>query len=191
MTMPQFRRRRRGPAPTTDARPVDERLEALVRESNPDRRDRMMQRIRAGIESAPDTVTAWIRAARVLADRLIIGEDAFHYFANIFAESVMIEASGTDAELVRLYAEIEAIERANGLAEDESYDANDAPEDWLALNAKWEARFDTILADAIRASGFADVADLLLLRRAEFDARCERGHSEIWGDDDGLDDDDW
>src|SRR4051812_16406616 len=104
----------RRPRPTTDIRSPNERLEALVRETNPDRKDRMLGRILDDLDARPDA-GPWISAARLLSDRLIISEAAFYYLAEKFGESVIAKASVDDPELVRLSEEIDAIERAAGL----------------------------------------------------------------------------
>src|SRR4051812_12096867 len=126
MTMRRFRRMRRRPAATTDRRSPEERLEAMVREPNDDRRHRIFARIRDDLDARPEP-GPWISAARTLSERLIISEDAFYYFTGMFVESIMYDASRNDAELVRLYDELEAIERANGLREGEAYLVDEAP----------------------------------------------------------------
>lgn len=173
---------RRRPAPTTDTRSPDERLEALVREDNNDRRERMIMRIREGLEASPETIGAWLGAARTLADRLIIGEDAYWYLAYLLAECALFAASSQDEELVQLGAEVDAIEEAHGLTEDETFHDDDAPEDWTALNEAWGRRADAVIADVLRASGHVDVADALLNDRAAFERRTDKGYEEIWGE---------
>jgi hypothetical protein len=180
MTMRRFRRMRRRPPPTTDTRSPDERLEALVRERNPDRRGRMMGRIHEDLEARPETIGAWITAARTLADRLIISFHAFHYFAAIFAEAGIMAASERDDELVRLANAIEAVERDHGLRDDESFHVDDAPDDWRALDAEWNSRADAIMAEIMRGAGHADVAEAMLRDRDAFDREVERGHHDIW-----------
>lgn len=180
MTMRRFRRMRRKPAPTTDARSADERLEALVREPNVERRERMMGRIREGLEDAPRTIAPWITAARTLADRLIIGFEAYQYLAYAFAECRLYDASQTDAELVRLAADIGAVERSHGLREDESFHADDAPEDWSALNSAWEKRADDIIAESLREGGAGEVAQAMIADRAAFDRTMDAGYDEVF-----------
>jgi hypothetical protein len=182
MTMRRFRRMRRQPAPTTDTRPPAERLEALVREQNGERRERILMRIRGDIVG-PSEFVPWVRAARELADRLITSDDTFYYLAGLFLDSAFDGVVYVDEELVRLSQAIEDIERAHGLRDDESFVIEDAPEEWTALNRQWDARMDTIHVDMLRAAGQADVAELHQRDRDEFERRAESGYSDFWGED--------
>src|SRR4051812_25851454 len=110
------RRASRRPTPTTDTRPPEVRLEAMVREPNPDRAMRMMRRIREGLDSKPEPAP-WLAAARALWERLIINEDSWYYLVEMFAECLVYDGSKHDAELVRIRGAMDAIERAHGLAE--------------------------------------------------------------------------
>ena len=51
----------------------------MVREPHPERKHRMMARIRADLEANPNPAP-WVDAARVLWERLIISEDTLYYF---------------------------------------------------------------------------------------------------------------
>src|SRR3954470_6194375 len=97
------RRRTRRPQPTTDARTPEQRLEALVREDNLDRAERMLMRIRDDLD-ATRSPGPWIDAARTLSERLIISDDALYYFSEMFSECVVFAAAETDPELQRLSA---------------------------------------------------------------------------------------
>jgi hypothetical protein len=176
------RRRIRRPSPTTDQRSPEERLEALVREPNPDRAHRMMRRIRGDLERNPQP-GPWITAARTLSERLIISEDAFYYFADMFLESIMMHASRSDPELGRLMNEIDAIERAHGLTENEAWHVNEGPPDWRALNDAWDRRADDIMVAALRENGDVDLATLREQNPDEFEARASRGYRDVWGED--------
>src|SRR4051794_30850309 len=112
------RRRNRRPAPTTDQRPPGTRLEALVREPNRDRRERMLARIREDLDTTPEP-GPWIDAARTLSERLIISDDAMYYFVELFTECLVYAAPESDPELARIVREMLAIERAHGLRESE------------------------------------------------------------------------
>src|SRR5690348_41716 len=112
------RRTARRPAPTTDTRPPEVRLEAMVREPNRERGFRMMARIRQDLDANPDPAP-WLAAARALWERLIISEDSWHYFAEMFTECLVFRASDSDPELVRIHDAMTAIEREHGLGEDQ------------------------------------------------------------------------
>jgi hypothetical protein len=154
-----------------------------VREANPERATRMLVRIRHDLDDNPDP-GPWIAAARTLSERLIISENAFHYFAEIFAECLLLSASGADPELVRIRDEMDDIERAHGLREDESWHLDDAPADWLQLNDAWNHRADQIVASSWRQLGNADLANLFEQNRGEFERRSEQGRIDLWGEDD-------
>jgi hypothetical protein len=179
-------RRKFRPQVTTDSRSPDERLESLVREPNLDRAERMIARIQDGLDDDPEP-GPWIAAARTLSERLIISENAFYHLVGLFTECLIFAASGTDPELQRIRDEILAVQRAHGLRADESFYLDDAPEDWLAVNTKWDRRADAIIAARLRELGHADVATLLETDRDEFTRRAELGEAELWGDDEKLD----
>src|SRR3954466_1050433 len=88
MTYRRIRRQLRRPKPTTDSRPPEARLEAMVREANEDRRHRMFERILDDLD-ASQAVVPWLNAVATLRDRLIIGEPETCHLAAMFAESAM------------------------------------------------------------------------------------------------------
>jgi hypothetical protein len=150
----------------------------MVRETNEDRRHRMFERILNDLDANPALVP-WLNAVATLRDRLIIGEPETCYLASMFAESAIFGAVG-DPELDRIVADMQNIERANGLHPDESYGLDDAPPDWLALNTEWDARSDVITAQLLRDGGLGDLARMYVERRAQFDDRSEEGRSRLW-----------
>src|SRR5438045_1162892 len=61
------RRRARRPAPTTDQRSPEARLEAMVREPNPERKHRTFARILDDLDAKPEPEPEpWLDAARTL-----------------------------------------------------------------------------------------------------------------------------
>lgn len=177
------RRRNRRPSPTTDQRPPEARLEGLVREPNPERARRMLRRIRddldATIESGP-----WIAGARTLNERLIISDDTLYYFVELFTECLVYEGSRSDSELVRISDEMQQIERAHGLGEDDYWRIDEAPAEWRSLNDAWERRADEIVDSRLRELGHADIADLRRQKPDEFDQRTSKGRIDLFGEDD-------
>lgn len=150
----------------------------MVREASEDRRHRMFKRILDDLDANPALVP-WLNAVATLRDRLIIGEPETCYLASMFAESAIFGAVG-DPELDRIVADMQNIERANGLRADESYSLDDAPPDWLALNTEWDARADVITAQLLRDGGLADLARMYVERRAHFDDQSEEGRGRLW-----------
>lgn len=181
------RRRTRRPQPTTDARSPEQRLEALVREQNRDRAVRSFRRIRDDLDAQPEAVRAWIDGARVLTERLVIGEDAFLYLAEMFLEAWTAHDAAHDPELCRLHDEMDAMERAAGLTEDETWLVHEAPDDWRARNDQWNARSLALTVERLRAWGYAETADLWEQKPNEFDRRTNKGRIEVLGPDPELD----
>src|SRR4051794_5175966 len=151
------RRRQRRPQPTTDTRSPEQRLEALVREPNPERARRTLARIRDDLDANPDP-GPWIAGARTLSERLIISENTFYYFVELFTECLVFRASSSDPELLRLHMEMEQVERAHGLRDDEFWEVEHAPDDWKALDDAWNSRADALVVEELRELGHADIA---------------------------------
>lgn len=189
MTFRRMRRDRRRPQPTTDRRSPEARLEAMVAEKNVERRLRTFDRIRDDLD-AKQNVAEWIAAVATLRDRLIVGEAETCHLAFALAESGVFDAAQKDAELVRIADEIRTIEQSHGLRDDESFHEDDAPQEWLELNAAWGARADQIIAQLFRDGGVADLATMYADRRAQFDERAEEGDKRLWGELDEDPDDD-
>ena len=180
MTMRRFRRQRRRPAPTTDRRSPEQRLEAMISEKNEDRRWRMFSRIHYDLDSTQD-IGPWMNGLSTLRDRLLISEDETYYLAATLAESALYGAQ-RDPDLDRMSDELKAIEAANGLSEDEGYDVDDAPDDWRALNTAWEARADEVMADWMRKAGMGDIATAFLEEPAKFEDRASAGRQRLFPD---------
>jgi len=177
------KRRIRRPPPTTDQRPPEVRLEAMVREPHRDRKERIIARIRTDLDDDPNPAP-WLDSARTLWDRLIISEDTLQYLAEVFTECLVYRGSAEDPELVRLEEEMTAIERAHGLREDEYWHEEDAPADWVALEAEWNRRADEIVNSYLREAGHAALAEGRQKGRAELERRLEKGRTDLWGPDD-------
>jgi hypothetical protein len=180
------RRRNKRPQLTTDRRSPEERLEALIREPHQDRADRMMARILDDLDANPEPAP-WVSGARTLSERLVISEDAFYYLAELFVDCLLPSAAVSDPELTRLQAEMEVIERAHGLRENDHWHDDEAPDDWRALDDEWGHRADEIVQTYLREHGHGDVAGLRAQKRAEFDLRVEKGRIDVWGADEDDD----
>lgn len=178
--MRRFRRQRRRPAPTTDRRTPEQRLEAMIGEKNEDRRWRMFVRIRDDLDATQE-VPAWLNGLSTLRDRLVASNDETYFLAEILAESALF-GEHVDAELKRLVDALKAIEAADGLADDESYFTDDAPEDWLEVNRAWDARANQVMAESMRKAGLGDVAKAFIEERAKFDERASDGRQRILPD---------
>ena len=177
------RRRPRRPPPTTDQRPPELRLEALVREPHRDRKERMLERILQDLDADPNPAP-WLDGARTLWERLIISEDTLYYLVEMFTECLVLRGSSEDADLARLRKEMEAIERARGLREGEYWHLDEAPADWLALDEQWNRRSDEIVNSYLREAHHADLAEMREKKPAELERRLEKGRTDLWGADD-------
>ncbi len=120
-------------------------------------------------------------AARSLEARGIISVDASVYFTERFLECVSFHASNTDAELVRLSAEMRRIEKEHGLSEDDFWAIDEAPPEWRVLSNAWDQRDDAIQIAALRALGHDDIADLMESDLRQFEGASAVGHFELWG----------
>jgi hypothetical protein len=142
----------------------------------------MLSRIRDDLDANPDP-GPWIAGARALSERLIINESSFYYFAELFTECVVFAASNSDPALCRLRDEMEAIERAHGLRDDEFWAIDDAPPEWRDLNDAWDRRADEIVVSHWRQAGNTDLADVRERNPDEFERRSEQGRIDLWGED--------
>ena len=167
-------------AATTDERPPDLRLAAALGEPNPERSRRIFSRIRSSLDVEPPV--RWLDAARTLHERGTIGRDIYWHLLTLFVEVVIQQSHDTDPELVRIREEMDAIERAHGLDEDESFFTDDAPPEWVQLDTEWSARARVLELEYLRAHGFDDVAEVMERDRDTFDARAEAGRRAAWRD---------
>jgi len=163
----------------------------MVREPNADRKRRTFARILDDLDAKPKPEPEpWFDAARTLSERLLISEDTFYYFVDMFLECVIIAAAGSDPQLVSATNEMVDIERANGLREDESWTVGEAPEEWRSLNETWDRRAEEIVNGWLREAGHSDIAALREKNRDEFYDRVAKGRTDLWGEDD-EEGDDW
>ena len=89
-----------------------------------------------------------------------------------------IVSEETDATLVDLYAQIDAVKRQHGLSEDEDFLlGGDAPPEWLELNRQWDRRFRELREQLFHRVGEPGMARDIVLRPDEFDAVSSEG----WG----------
>lgn len=86
----------------------------------------------------------------------------------------------TDAELVRLTAAMEAVERSHGLADDEYFHLDDAPADFLALSNAWDRRLNVIWAGELTTLGEPEMARLVLTDELHEDPRLADGRASLF-----------
>lgn len=142
----------------------------------------MFARIREDLDADPKP-GPWIDAARTLSERLVISDDTLYYLVEMFTECLVFIGSQSDTEMVRIRGEMEIIERAHGLREDEYWPVSEGPEEWQRLNEAWDRRADEIVVSFLRELGHGDIADLREQKPSEFEARTVKGRTDLWGED--------
>lgn len=80
-----------------------------------------------------------------------------------------------DRELQPISDAMTAIERAQGLQEDESFYRDDAPPEWLDLNRRYEVVLDEKFGEALAEFGLSDLVMLWRDDREQFDQLRESG----------------
>ena len=124
---------------------------------------------------------------RTLNERLIISDDALYYLVELFTECLVSAAFDSDPDLVRITEEMDAIEEAHGLKEDDYWRTDEGPPEWRSLDEAWSRRAKEIVASRLRELGHADFADLCQNNPSEFERRGANGQKDLWGDDEGED----
>lgn len=134
----------------------------------------LLRGMRRAVERGADP-EPWVRGVQVARDLGVIDDDGACYLVSLLVEDAIGASIDQDATLRSIAAEMDAIERREGLAEDEFYFVNEAPADWQALSHRWDARFDAMQAEHFRRYGEEEMAAQLRLHPAEFRERCDRG----------------
>jgi len=140
----------------------------------------MFQRIRRDLEVEVNA-RPWLDAARSLYEKRAIDLDELCYFAELFTECLLGDPEG-DAELRRIGREMQAVERAHGLEEDEAWYIDEAPTDWRALNDEWESRARAAVAAAFRDAGLTELADMHMSSSDEYEERSSAGQDKVFGE---------
>lgn len=149
---------------------------------NPDDVHSVVEAAIADAERSVPLGRNWMKGVQLLRDTNAITDDAANYLLNLVLDNVMLSFTQTDPELLTLSAELHAIESAYGLGDDEAFVLDSAPPDWLAINARWDHRFDAIRADVLRSVGEDDLARMLIANPDEFDNRTRLGREELIGE---------
>jgi len=128
-----------------------------------------------------------IRAMQSMRDANGPESDNWTFATFVVMTGVMIQAEGEreeeDSLPGGLFDQMAAIEKANGLSEDEYYTTDDAPPEWIALHKEEMTLHDEAVVKAFREYGASDLADLYQSDRLEFDRLLERGRRNVFGED--------
>lgn len=134
----------------------------------------LVQELRSDLLDGDDPMP-WCHAVLVARDAGALAPAPACYLLDIITEGAMTSITATDATLVALADQMEAIERADGLTEDECYALEEAPAEWSAVNRRWESRFVQLQAALLERAGAPEVARLCRLRPEEYQARSQAG----------------
>ena len=126
-----------------------------------------------------DDVAPWVQAVQV-ARELPALEDAIAWFMiDCFCEIMFRPLIQSDALLSAISAEMEALERAHGLGEDEAFLLDEAPPEYRALSTRWDHRADALQSSMLRTYSEDAMALLLLRDRVRYDEMVEEGRLAI------------
>jgi hypothetical protein len=95
----------------------------------------------------------WTREVQRARDAGLLAPGVAWFLIYKFVESAMFECVATDPELVALGERIEAIERAEGLGDDEYFHVNEGPPEWKEATRAWEVVYDARFAEIFRRVG--------------------------------------
>ncbi len=106
-----------------------------------------------------------------------MNHDAAFYLIGWAVEKLASDRVETDWALARINQEIEAVEKREGLQEDEVFPLADpeTPEHYQALAGQWWRRFEEIQAAILREYSEADMAALLLTDPDAYRRRALKG----------------
>jgi hypothetical protein len=147
---------------------------AIVQHANTEYARALLGDMRELMETGA-AIEPWSGAVQLARDVGAVGDDHAYYLLDILTESVVGLATETDEILLDFRDQMDAVERRNGLGEDDFYLLDEAPHDWLELNRQWDRRFRELRASLFRRIGEPAMARDLVLREDEFLARSQAG----------------
>lgn len=120
-----------------------------------------------------------ITATRILRDTGQLDRAiAFHLIA-YFAEWGIGEFTDKDPALRSAADRMHEIERAYGVDPEYSFAVDEAPPEWLAINAEWDRRADELEIGLLHAVGEPDMAAMRELRPKDYESRREEGRARL------------
>jgi hypothetical protein len=160
--------------------PID-RLTELLEESDQEERRLMLTDVMRDAEN-DGTADAWVKAVRALESQKRMSADLASFLIIRFVEGTMVQQTQTDSELRRLSDAMEAVERAHGLSEDEAWYVDEGPDEWRALNAEWDARYNAVIVETLRRVGETAFAEAAARHYDEYEILAEPGRRECFGE---------
>jgi hypothetical protein len=124
----------------------------------------------AGGDPAP-----WLRAVMSLRDGgSLSADEAMHFVFDLVAYSYV---GLRDAEVQELTVEMERIEQANGIAEDDG--GGELLPEWVAAERRYDERLQKVRVAYLRRLGAHEAAALLERSYATFEEAADRGNEEF------------
>ena len=123
-----------------------------------------------------------LKAAQAQRDSGIMENDQALSCIFLMVERLADDIIPNDPKLRAISAKIDAIEKREGLAEDEYWMSSDpnVPADWQALIKKWERCHNEIIVAILKQCGEYEIANLFLNRKEEFDLQFETGRCIVF-----------
>ncbi len=151
----------------------------------------IMGDIRADLNAGED-FTPWTSAVQLARDLAAIKAEQAYALLDVITEAAISPLIETDATLLALSAQMDAIKLADGLEEDEDYYVTEAPPEWQRINRLWESRLDCMRAEMFRGIGEPGMAAGITLNPQAYNERTASGRRELFEirDEDGDDDED-
>jgi hypothetical protein len=153
--------------------PLDRLLE-LAQAANRSYADDLLTDMRREIGTGGD-LAPWAQAIQLARDLAALDADAAYFLLDMITETAVGLRIEDDPTVRVISDEMLAIERRDGLSEDEAYFLDQAPAAWEALNIQWERRFDVLQAELFLQYGERSMGTDLLTHPEEFRERSRRG----------------
>jgi len=129
----------------------------------------------------------WIRAVQRLRESGAISAAVARFLIFQFVEMTPSVLMETDPELADISAQIDAIRRAHGLADDEDWYVDEGPPEWQALQQQWNERTDVLMSEIFQRHGEHELASM---NDPSGDPLFEAGRAEMFAWEHGEEPDD-
>ncbi len=135
--------------------------------------------IRADLDAGED-FTQWTSAIQLARDLGAIKAEQAYALLDTITETAISPLIETDATLLALSAQMDAIKLADGLEEDEDYYVTEAPPEWQRINRLWECRLNCMRAEMFRSIGEPGMAAGITVNPQAFNERTASGRRELF-----------
>jgi hypothetical protein len=173
---------------TPDPTPLDDIL-ALAEWAGTEEARAIMADIRNKVEEGAD-FKLWTTAVQLARDLGAIKAEQAYALLDVITETAVEPTIDTDATLISLGAQMDAVKLAEGLDEDEDYFVTEAPPEWQRINKLWDSRMNHMRAEMFRSIGEPGMATSMMLDPLGFEERTGSGRRELFEIRDDHDEDD-